>query len=75
MGGGGGGGSRNERRGARKEREREKKRDEEEGGSEGMGEMYRGDPHYGENAPGYLAYRGKRTVVAESEFHLRRTKD
>lgn len=73
--GGGGGGSRNERRGARKEREREKKRDEEEGGSEGMGEMYRGDPHYGENAPGYLAYRGKRTVVAESEFHLRRTKD
>lgn len=64
----------------RRKREREKKRDEEEGGSEGMGEMYRGDPHYGENAPGYLAYpwetdrrRRKRVSPEEDEGLARRS--
>lgn len=30
--------------------------------------MYRGDPHYGENAPGYLAYRGKRISSPKASF-------
>ena len=33
------------------------------------------DPHYGENTPGLPGIPWETDLVAESEFHLRRTKD
>lgn len=77
---GGGGGSRNER-GTKKEREREKRGMKKESGGSGKW-VRQGD---GRDVSWRPTLRGKRSglpgvpwetdLVAESEFHLRRTKD